>query len=74
MIWSALPGLESFSLAMAGRLLFGLEWEAGLTNVLAGSGANVLMGSFRSSDCPYRTQAAGESTFVWGSARRLIAI
>ncbi len=35
-----------FSLAMAGRLLFGLEWEAGLTNVLAGSGANVLMGSF----------------------------
>ena len=35
-----------FCLAMAGRLLFGLEWEAGLTNVLAGGAANVLMGSF----------------------------
>ena len=31
---------------MAGMFLFGLEWEAGLTIVLAGSGANVLMGSF----------------------------
>jgi len=38
--------IGGFSLAMAGRLLFGLEWEAGLTNVLAGGGANVLMGSF----------------------------
>ena len=35
-----------YILAMAGRLLFGLEWEAGLTNVLAGGAANVLMGSF----------------------------
>ena len=46
------PGKPGFAwvgiyiLAMAGRLLFGLEWEAGLTNVLAGGGANILMGSF----------------------------
>lgn len=35
-----------FSVAMLGMLLAGLEWEAGLTMVLAGSGANFLMGSF----------------------------
>jgi signal transduction histidine kinase len=40
-IWIAV-----YSLAMCGMLLFGMEWEAGLTMVLAGSGANVLMGSF----------------------------
>ncbi len=38
--------IGGFTLAMAGRLFFGLEWEAGLTNVLAGGAANVLMGSF----------------------------
>jgi signal transduction histidine kinase len=35
-----------YSLAMMGMLLFGMEWQAGVTMVLAGSGANVLMGSF----------------------------
>ncbi len=35
-----------FSLAMMGMFLFGLEWESGLTMVLAASGANFLMGSF----------------------------
>lgn len=38
--------IGGFSLAMAGRLLLGLEWQAGLTNVLAGSAANILMGSY----------------------------
>jgi signal transduction histidine kinase len=38
--------IGGFSLALAGRLFFGLEWEAGLTNVLAGSAANFMMGSF----------------------------
>ena len=38
--------IGGFSLALVGRLFFGLEWEAGLTNVLAGTMANVLMGSF----------------------------
>jgi len=38
--------IAGFSLAMTGMLLFGMEWQAGLTMVLAGSGANVLMGSF----------------------------
>lgn len=35
-----------FSMAMLGMFLFGLEWESGLTMVLAASGANLLMGSF----------------------------
>ncbi len=35
-----------FSLAMLGMFLFGLEWESGLTMVLASTGADVLMGSF----------------------------
>jgi signal transduction histidine kinase len=33
-------------LAMAGMFLFGMEWEAGLTMVLAGAGSGFLMGSF----------------------------
>ncbi len=35
-----------FSVAMMGMFLFGLEWESGLTMVLASSGVNLLMGSF----------------------------
>ena len=35
-----------FGLAMMGMFLFGMEWQAGVTMVLAGGGANVLMGSF----------------------------
>ncbi|OGO68922.1 MAG: hypothetical protein A2Z49_05425 [Chloroflexi bacterium RBG_19FT_COMBO_56_12] len=35
-----------YSLAMMGMFLFGMEWQAGVTMVLAGSGTNVLMGSF----------------------------
>ncbi len=38
--------IGGFSLAMTGMFLFGLEWESGLTMILAASGANVLMGSF----------------------------
>jgi signal transduction histidine kinase len=38
--------IGGFSLALVGRLFLGLEWEAGLTNVVAGSAANVMMGSF----------------------------
>jgi len=38
--------IGGFSLALAGRLFFGLEWEAGLTNVVTGTVSNVLMGSF----------------------------
>ena len=38
--------IGGFSLALVGRLFFGLEWEAGLTNVLAGTVSNVMMGSF----------------------------
>lgn len=38
--------IGGFILAMAGMILFGLEWEAGLTLVLTGGGANLLMGSF----------------------------
>ena len=38
--------IAGFSLAMAGMLLFGLEWQAGLTMLLATTGADVLMGSF----------------------------
>ncbi len=38
--------IGGFILAMAGMILFGLEWEAGLTMVLSGGGANLLMGSF----------------------------
>ena len=36
--------IATFILAMAGMLLFGLEWQAGLTMVLAGGAANLLMG------------------------------
>ena len=35
-----------FSLALAGTFLFGMELEAGVTMVIAGSCANLLMGSF----------------------------
>lgn len=35
-----------FSLAMIGMFLFGMEWQAGVTMVLAGSAGNALMGSF----------------------------
>jgi signal transduction histidine kinase len=35
-----------FSLAMTGMLFLGLEWQAGLTMLLATTGANLLMGSF----------------------------
>jgi signal transduction histidine kinase len=38
--------IGGFILAMAGMVLFGLEWEPGLTLVLTGGGANLLMGSF----------------------------
>ena len=38
--------IGAFILSMAGMILFGLEWEAGLTMVLTGGAANVLMGSF----------------------------
>ena len=38
--------IGGFILAMAGMILFGMEWEAGLTMVLTGGGANLLMGSF----------------------------
>jgi signal transduction histidine kinase len=38
--------IGGFSLALVGRLFIGLEWEAGLTNVLTSTAANVLMGSF----------------------------
>jgi signal transduction histidine kinase len=38
--------IGGFSLSMIGMFLFGLEWQAGVTMVLAGSGTNVLMGSF----------------------------
>ncbi len=35
-----------FTLAMMGMFFFGMEWQAGVTMMLAGGGANVLMGSF----------------------------
>lgn len=35
-----------YSLAMAGMFLFGMELQAGVTMILAGSGSNMLMGSF----------------------------
>jgi signal transduction histidine kinase len=38
--------IGGFSLALVGRLFLGLEWEAGLTNVLATTAVNVMMGSF----------------------------
>jgi len=38
--------IGAFSLAMMGTFLFGMEWQAGVTMVLAGGGANVLMGGF----------------------------
>ncbi len=38
--------IGAFSLAMAGLLFFGLEWESGLTMILASSAANIMMGSF----------------------------
>jgi signal transduction histidine kinase len=38
--------IGSFSLALIGRLFIGLEWEAGITNVLGTSAINVMMGSF----------------------------
>lgn len=38
--------IGAFSLALAGTFLFGMELEAGVTMLIAGSGANVLMGSF----------------------------
>ncbi len=38
--------IGAFSLAMAGMFFFGLEWESGLTMILASSAANILLGSF----------------------------
>jgi signal transduction histidine kinase len=38
--------IGGFSLAMAGMFFFGMEWEAGVTMIIAGSAANALMGSF----------------------------
>jgi signal transduction histidine kinase len=38
--------IGGFILVMAGLALFGMEWEAGLTLVLTGGAANMLMGSF----------------------------
>lgn len=38
--------IAGFSLAMGGMMLLGLEWQAGLTMLLANTGANFLMGSF----------------------------
>ena len=38
--------IAGFILAMSGMFFFGMEWEAGVTMVLAGGGANLLMGSF----------------------------
>ncbi len=44
--WIGFAWIGGFSLAMAGMFLFGLEWQAGVTMIIAGSGANMLMGSF----------------------------
>jgi signal transduction histidine kinase len=44
--WIGFAWIGGFILAMAGMILFGLEWQAGLTMVLSGGGANLLMGSF----------------------------
>ncbi len=38
--------IAGFILATSGMFLFGMEWQAGVTMVLAGSGTNLLMGSF----------------------------
>jgi len=38
--------IGGYSLGMAGLLLLGMEWEAGLTMILTASAANLLMGSF----------------------------
>ena len=38
--------IGGFILAILAMALFGMEWEAGLTLVLVGSGASLLMGSF----------------------------
>jgi signal transduction histidine kinase len=44
--WIGFAWIGVYSLAMAGMFLFGLEWQAGVTMVITGSAANVLMGSF----------------------------
>jgi signal transduction histidine kinase len=38
--------IGGYSLAMAGLMFFGMEWEAGLTMILTATGGNLLMGSF----------------------------
>ena len=38
--------ITGFILATSGMFLFGMEWQAGVTMVLAGGGANLLMGSY----------------------------
>jgi signal transduction histidine kinase len=38
--------IAGFILAISGLLLFGMEWQAGVTMVLAGGGANIMMGGF----------------------------
>jgi signal transduction histidine kinase len=38
--------IAGFILATSGMFLFGMEWQAGVTMVLAGGGVNILMGSF----------------------------
>ena len=44
--WIGFAWIGGFILAMASMLLFGMEWQAGLTMVLTGGGSNLLMGSF----------------------------
>jgi signal transduction histidine kinase len=44
--WVGFAWIGVYSLAMVGMFLFGLEWQAGVTMVITGSAANVLMGSF----------------------------
>ncbi len=44
--WVGFAWIGAFILAMAGMALFGLEGEAGLTLVITGGVANLLMGSF----------------------------
>jgi len=44
--WLGFAWIGGFILAMGGMILAGLEWQAGLTMVMTGGAANILMGSF----------------------------
>src|SRR5512136_829144 len=44
--WIGFAWIGGFIVAMAGMFLFGMEWEAGVTMIIGGIGANGLMGSF----------------------------